>query len=80
MSEKNGTTWRRSELISGGTLIVVLGWVWWFAQRAKAWDVVTDAKMGNVALNDRVSTLETIHAEDYKNIMRKLNLIYDKEK
>lgn len=30
--------WRRSELISLGTLLTLASWIWWASAKANAWD------------------------------------------
>ena len=75
-------SWRRSEWLSVGTLVMVAGWIWWASSRVSAWDqvdtVVCDAHKGNDALNDRVTTLETHISDRDDEITRQLSAIYRK--
>ena len=72
--------WRRSEWISFSTFCTVILWIIWSSQRVKTWDIVSDPKKGNDALDNRVTILETHTADQYEEISRQLAAIYRKVK
>lgn len=66
--------WRRSEIISLGTLLTVAGWIWYASGKVTKWDVVEDMNKGNDALDRRVTIIET-HIQD--NDAEMLRLLRD---
>jgi hypothetical protein len=54
--------WRRSDLISIGTILTVIGWIWFASAQTEKWDGVTDEvrneHTGIAAHETRIAVLE----------------------
>lgn len=71
-------TWRRSETISISTILVVAGWIWYTSAKVTIYNVVSDPRKGNDALDTRMTVVETHIKDKDDEISRQLAAIYRK--
>lgn len=67
--------WRRSDVISTTTLLTLAVWIWYAAGKVSKWDMVSDIKKGNDALDTRITVVETYLSDmrdDLKYIRRQV--------